>query len=78
VVRIMRHGTGSGTLGSVWLSRRHMGRDIHVGLRLIHAAERGRTGIVALLGDVIVGIQALSAQIGGRRAPGFLNRRHTR
>lgn len=55
-----------------------MGMDIHVRLSLIHAAERGRTGIVALLGDMIVGIQTLSAQIRGRGAPGFLDRRNTR
>jgi hypothetical protein len=55
-----------------------MGMNVHVRLSLVHAAERGRAGIVGLLGDVIVGIQALSAQIRGAGAPGFLDRRDTR
>lgn len=84
VVRIMRHGAGSGALRGVWLSGGHMGMvgmDIHVRRSLIHAAERGRAGIVAVLWNAIFGIQrqpALRSQIRGwRGAPGLVNRRST-
>lgn len=57
-----------------------MGVDIHVWRSLIHAAERGRAGIVGLVGhDTILRIErepAVGAQI-RRRAPGLLDRRDT-
>lgn len=53
-----------------------MGMDIHVWLVLIHAAEGSRAGIVALLGKMILRIQALGPQVRlWRGASGFLDGR---
>lgn len=57
VIRVVRHGASGCGLRSVWLSRGQMGMDVHVGLTLVHAAERGRAGIIALLGDAVLRIQ---------------------
>lgn len=75
MVGVMRHGASSSALRSVWLGRGQMGMDVHVWLSLIHAAESGQAGIIALLGDVILRIQALGPQIRWwQGAPGFLDR----
>lgn len=79
MVGVMRHGASSSTLRSVRLGRGQMRMDVHVWLGLIHAVERGRAGVIALLGDAILRIQALSAQIWWwQGTPGFLDRRGTR
>lgn len=50
--------------------------DIHVWLVLVHAAEGNRAGIVALLGNIILRIQALGPQVRlWRGAPRFLDSR---
>lgn len=55
-----------------------MGMDVHVGLRLIHTAERSRAGIEPLLGNAVLRFQLLSPQIGGLwRTSGFQDRRGT-
>lgn len=78
MVGVMRHGASSSALRSVWLGGRQMGMDVHVWLGLIHAAEGSRAGIEALLGKIILRIQALGPQIRlWRGAPGFLGRRST-
>jgi hypothetical protein len=51
LVRIVGHGAGSGSLRRVWLGRRQMGMNVHVRLRVVHAAERGRAGIKAVGGS---------------------------
>lgn len=58
-----------------------MGMDVHVGLWLVHTAERSWAGIVCLVGgDAVLRIQrepALGAQVRRREAPGLLGRRGT-
>lgn len=48
LVWVMRHGTGSGSVRSVWLGGGQMGMNVHVRLSVVHAAEGGRARIKAV------------------------------
>lgn len=73
----MRHGTGSGGLRGVWLSRREMRMHVHIGLGLIHAGESSGAVIVAVVGaEAIFRIQrqSVGTQLRRRGTVGFRDR----
>lgn len=82
LVWIVGHRAGGRSLWSVWLGRGQMGMNVHVRLSVVHAAERGRTGIKAVdRSNSVLRVQrkpTLSQICRRRGAPGLLDRRSTR